>query len=233
MPGGRHYDHEVGDAYRDQVAEYLDANFRRFGLEVFVEVEFGKTVIGKNRRLDLLVLRETDQKALGLECKFQSSSGTTDEKIPYTLADLDAMWIEGALVYGGSGWSPGVLHTLQASRRAVRCEAGEDLARTKSTLELDHVVASVFGQRLVLDTRPTRDHGIKAARRSAASKRKSDPSTRQPSRTAGPRGSSNATTTNAAQRRPGTAPPHPDRITAPALLLRRSPVQAGGSVLPS
>jgi hypothetical protein len=145
MPGGRHYDHEVGDAYRDQVAEYLDANFRRFGLEVFVEVEFGKTVIGKNRRLDLLVLRETDQKALGLECKFQSSSGTTDEKIPYALADLDAMWIEGALVYGGSGWSPGVQHTLQASRRAVRCEAGEDLARTKSTLELDHVVASVFG----------------------------------------------------------------------------------------
>ena len=135
----------MGDAYRDRVAAYLDSNFRRFGLDVFVEVEFGKTIIGKNRRLDLLLLREADQTALGLECKFQSSSGTTDEKIPYALADLDAMWIEGALVYGGTGWSPGVLHTLQAARRAVRCEVDESLARTKATLELDHVVASVFG----------------------------------------------------------------------------------------
>ncbi|MCR9165512.1 MAG: PD-(D/E)XK nuclease superfamily protein [Nannocystaceae bacterium] len=52
----------------------------------------------------------------------QQSSGTTDEKIPYALADLDAMWIEGALVYGGTGWSSGVLHTLQAAQRAVRCD---------------------------------------------------------------------------------------------------------------
>ncbi len=135
----------VGHEYRDRVGRYIDANFSRFGLEVFVEVHLGKTIIGKNRRLDLLVLREADQVAFGLECKFQASSGTTDEKVPYALADLDAMWIEGALVYGGAGWSSGVLHTLQAARRAVRCEPGDGLARTPDTLELDHALASVFG----------------------------------------------------------------------------------------
>lgn len=135
----------MGDEYRDRVAGYIDTNFGRFGLAVYVEVMFGKTVIGKNRRVDLLVLRQRDQTAFAIECKFQKSSGTTDEKIPYALADLDAMWIEGALVYGGSGWSAGVLHTLQAARRAVRCEPAEDLRRTKDTLELDHALAAVFG----------------------------------------------------------------------------------------
>lgn len=99
----------------------------------------------KRRRLDLLVLRERDQVAFGLETKFQSTGGTTDEKIPYALADLDAMWIEGALVYGGAGWSSGVQHTLEAARRAVRCEPAPGFARSKDTLELDHAIASVFG----------------------------------------------------------------------------------------
>lgn len=135
----------MGDTYRDNVAKYVDANFRRFGLEVFVEVDLGKTIIGKRRRLDLLLLRESDQVALGIETKFQSTGGTTDEKIPYALADLDAMWIEGVLVYGGTGWSAGVQHTLDAARRAVRCEPAPGFKRTKETLELDHAIASVFG----------------------------------------------------------------------------------------
>ena len=111
-----------GDAFRDLIARYIHANFGALGLVVYVEVPLGKTIVGKNRRLDLLVLRPSDQRALGLECKFQSGSGTTDEKIPYALQDLAAMWIPGALVYGGSGWSSGILHVLEGSRLAVNCE---------------------------------------------------------------------------------------------------------------
>ena len=36
---------------------------------VLVEVEFGGTIIGKNRRLDFLMIREADQRALDLGCK--------------------------------------------------------------------------------------------------------------------------------------------------------------------
>lgn len=134
-----------GDEYRDRIAAYIHAAFGGYGLVVYTEIPLGKTIIGKARHIDVFVLRPSDQRALGLECKRQNTSGTTDEKIPYALQDLDAMWIPGALVYAGAGWSTGVLHTLASSRLAVYCDPAEDLARTSATLELDHVVASVFG----------------------------------------------------------------------------------------
>jgi hypothetical protein len=107
--------------YRDAVATYIDRVFGSRGLTVYTEVSVGKTIIGKNRRIDVFVLRERDQRALALGCKFQNVSGTADEKIPYALQDLEALWIPGCLVYGGNGWSEGVLHTLRGSKRAVYC----------------------------------------------------------------------------------------------------------------
>jgi hypothetical protein len=132
--------------YRDLIAGYVDANFGSKGLVVYTEVALGKTIIGKNRLIDVFVLRPSDQQALALECKYQQVSGTTDEKIPYALQDLEALWIPGCLVYSGEGWSEGVLHTLQGSRRATYClPARPELARTLNTRELDHVIAAVFG----------------------------------------------------------------------------------------
>jgi hypothetical protein len=132
--------------YRDLIAAYVEAHFARRGLVLYTEVSLGKTIIGKNRKLDILVLRRTDQRALGLECKYQDSLGTTDEKIPYALQDLEAMWIPGCLVYAGKGWSKGVLHTLEGSRLGVHCVPERpDLARSIATRELDHVLAAVFG----------------------------------------------------------------------------------------
>ena len=88
---------------------------------MYTEVSLGKTIIGKNRKLDVLALRRSYQRALALETKYQEVAGTTDEKIPYALQDLEALWIPGCLVYAGPGWSKGVLHTLEGSRRAVHC----------------------------------------------------------------------------------------------------------------
>jgi len=56
----------------------------------------------------------------------------------------------------GEGWSQGVLHTLEGSRWAACClPTRPDLARTEATLELDHVVAAVFGlwDRVLADER--------------------------------------------------------------------------------
>jgi hypothetical protein len=132
--------------YRDLLAAYIEANFGGCGLAVYTEVSFGKTIIGKNRQLDLLILRASDQTVLGLEAKYQEVPGTTDEKIPYALQDLEALWIPGCLVYAGAGWSKGVLHTLEGSHRAAYClPLLPDLTRTRETRELDHVLAAVFG----------------------------------------------------------------------------------------
>jgi hypothetical protein len=116
------------------------------GLVVYTELSLGKTIIGKRRRIDVFIRHETNSLALGLECKYQATSGTTDEKVPYALADLAAMWIPGCLVYAGAGWSAGVLHTLEGSRNAVYCDPPDPGARDPAgTIELDHVLASVFG----------------------------------------------------------------------------------------
>ena len=80
----------AADDYRDSIASYILTNFESYGLQVYTAVPMGKTVIGKNRRVDVLAPRPTDQLALGIECKLQDSRGTTDEKICYALSDLEA-----------------------------------------------------------------------------------------------------------------------------------------------
>jgi hypothetical protein len=132
--------------YRDLVAAYVERHFGPHGVIVYTEVSLGKTIIGKSRRIDIFTLRKSDQRALALECKYQRVSGTADEKIPYALQDLEALWIPGCLVYAGQGWSEGVLHTLEGSTRAAFCLPEEPaVERTNGTLELDHVFAAVYG----------------------------------------------------------------------------------------
>jgi hypothetical protein len=135
----------TGNQYRDRIAAYIDRNFAGSELLVYTEVSLGKTIIGKDRKIDVFIVRSRDQRAIALECKYQEVQGTTDEKIPYTLEDLEALWIPGCVVYAGEGWSRGVLHTLEASRLAAFCLPEPSLARGPETRELDHVLAAVFG----------------------------------------------------------------------------------------
>jgi hypothetical protein len=136
----------TGNQYRDLIASYIHHNYACEGLEVYLEVSLGKTVIGKDRCIDVFVVRPEDRKALAIECKYQDSLGTVDEKIPYALQDLEALWMPGCLVYAGSGWSRGVLHTLEGSRLAGFCLPDPTtFNRTRQTRELDHMLAAIFG----------------------------------------------------------------------------------------
>jgi hypothetical protein len=136
----------TGNGYRDLIASYIHHNYASQGLVVYVEISLGKTVIGKDRCIDVFVVRPSDRKAIAIECKYQDSLGTVDEKIPYALQDLEALWVPGCLVYAGKGWSKGVLHSLEASRLACSCMPdGATLQRSKQTRELDHILAATFG----------------------------------------------------------------------------------------
>jgi len=136
----------TGHQYRDLIASYIHHNYGPHGLVVYVEIALGKTVIGKDRNIDVFVIRPDDRKAVAIECKYQDSLGTVDEKIPYALQDLEALWVPGCLVYAGKGWSRGVLHSLEASRLAAFCLPERDkLHKSRQTRELDHMLAAVFG----------------------------------------------------------------------------------------
>ena len=136
----------TGNNYRDLIAAYIHHQYSDHGLVVYREVNLGKTIIGKDRQIDVFVTRPLDQKALAIECKYQGVQGTADEKIPYALEDLAALWVPGCLVYAGRGWSRGVLHQLEGSRLAAYCMPERPtLQRTKATRELDYILAATFG----------------------------------------------------------------------------------------
>ena len=136
----------TGTDYANLVASYLARRFAPRSLKVYREIRIGKTIIGKNRCVDILCVAEDSGKAFAIECKFQDSQGTVDEKIPYALDDLLALPMAGCIAYAGQGFSDGVRHMLAASRHAAYCLPVEgQIDMTDATRELDHVLAVHFG----------------------------------------------------------------------------------------
>jgi hypothetical protein len=115
------------------------------GIKVYREVNVGKTIIGKNRRIDAFCVSEAGNDAFAIECKFQDSFGTVDEKIPYALDDMQALPMAGCIAYAGKGFSIGVLHMLEGSARAAYCLPTPGQAdQSFETWELDHLLAIHF-----------------------------------------------------------------------------------------
>ena len=136
----------TGTEYANLIASYVAKRFGPRTLKVYREIKVGKTIIGKNRCIDIFCMSDDTQKAFAIECKFQDSQGTVDEKIPYALDDLRALPMAGCIAYAGQGFSDGVLHMLAASRHAAYClpTIGQ-IDSTAETKELDHVLAVHFG----------------------------------------------------------------------------------------
>ena len=136
----------TGGDYANLVAAYVTRRFGARGLKVYREIHVGKTIIGKNRRIDVFVVCEPTNQAFAIECKFQDSEGTVDEKIPYALDDLRALPMAGCIAYAGTGFSQGVRYMLEASPHAAYCmPLPEQADPTTDTRELDHLLATYFG----------------------------------------------------------------------------------------
>ena len=133
-----------GKEYADLVASYILKNFGARGLTVYREVSMGKTIIGKNRHVDILVLREATSTVLAIECKYQDTLGTVDEKIPYAIQDMQAMGVPVCLAYAGGGFSSGILHMLAACPIAAQCLPGPTLEPSRETREMDIALAMAF-----------------------------------------------------------------------------------------
>ena len=108
-------------------------------------MKVGKTIIGKNRSIDVFCVCAKTNKAFAIECKYQDSQGTVDEKIPYALDDLKALPMAACIAYAGEGFSGGVLHMLQASPHAAYCLPRGQAGSKPDTRELDQLLAAHFG----------------------------------------------------------------------------------------
>jgi hypothetical protein len=134
----------TGNEYADLIAAYLVKNFWARGVTVYREISLGKTIIGKNRHVDIFVLHSASDRALAIECKYQDSVGTVDEKIPYAIQDMMAMGMPVCLAYAGSGFSDGILHMLAGCPIAAACLPPASLEPCRETRELDVAVAMAF-----------------------------------------------------------------------------------------
>lgn len=89
------------------------------GLEVRSQLTVGRRIWGARRRIDLVLTDRGQRRSLGIECKFQGSPGTAEEKIPATIEDIRAWPIDGLVCFTGPGFSDNMRSFLLASGKAV------------------------------------------------------------------------------------------------------------------
>jgi hypothetical protein len=92
------------------------------GLAVRTQVSVGKRIWGAVRQIDVVLTDPTTRQSLGLECKYQGSGGSAEEKIPTTIKDIEAWPIKGLVVFHGEGFSAHMRAYLFSTGLAVELE---------------------------------------------------------------------------------------------------------------
>jgi len=122
-----------GDALVKDVA----ALGRSLGLQAREQFRAGRRIWGAERRIDVILTDPVSRKRLGVECKYQGSAGSAEEKIPTTLQDIAAWPIPGIVVFAGEGFSPNMRSFLIGSGNAVQLDDLEPWLRLFFGLDLD------------------------------------------------------------------------------------------------
>ncbi|MSQ27911.1 MAG: hypothetical protein EXR51_07220 [Dehalococcoidia bacterium] len=89
------------------------------GLNVHDQVRVGRRLWGAERVIDLILTDQDRRKSLGIECKFQGTRGTAEEKIPATIDDIGAWPIPGLVVFEGDGFTTNMRSYLISTGKAV------------------------------------------------------------------------------------------------------------------
>ena len=94
------------------------------GLDVQVrrQVKVGRRIWGAERHIDVVLTESELRRSLGIECKWQGSRGTAEEKIPATIEDIGAWPIQGIVCFAGPGFTTNMRSFLIASGKAVELE---------------------------------------------------------------------------------------------------------------
>jgi hypothetical protein len=130
---GRAYAVSTGQGLVNRVIELAD----KLSLDYQEQVKVGRRLWGAVRNIDVVLTHPESRLRLGLECKFQGTTGTAEEKIPAIVSDIDAWPIRGLVVISGKGFSPNMRFYLISSGKAVDVEDLEDWLRLYFGLELE------------------------------------------------------------------------------------------------
>ena len=124
MPGTGAAPHS-GKELQDKVVELA----KKLGLKARTEVIAARRLWGAKRRIDVVLVHEETGKNLGIECKYQKTSGTAEEKIPATIDDIKSWPIPGIVVIHGEGFSSNMQGYLMATGKVVWFDDLEDWLR--------------------------------------------------------------------------------------------------------
>lgn len=112
-----------GMSLEDRVAKLAES----LGLKVERKVKVGYRLWGRRREIDLVLRKPNSEKILGVECKYQSVSGTAEEKILAVLEDMKHWPIPGLLVIDGQGFSEAMRAYLLSTGKVWRISGFGDL----------------------------------------------------------------------------------------------------------
>jgi len=107
---------ESGNELRDAVADLG----RAMGLDAEIEVAVGRRIWGAKRRIDVVLKHPETRTSLGIECKYQGTKGSAEEKIPATIEDIRSWPIRGIVVFSGEGFTSNMESYLLSTGMAVR-----------------------------------------------------------------------------------------------------------------
>ena len=106
------------------------------GIEVRRQYALGRRIWGTRRRIDVILTHPDNRTRLGVECKFQRTVGTAEEKVPLIIQDIETWPIPGIVVFAGGGFTPHMQGYLLASGKAVHLDDLEPWLRLFFGLDL-------------------------------------------------------------------------------------------------
>lgn len=122
----------TGTQFRDRVAELAE----ELALTVDKELYVGRRLWGSRRRIDLILTDPESGQRLGIECKYQRTAGTAQEKLPAVIADIESWPIDGIVAYDGPGFSANMRAYLDSTGKAIAFDDLEVWLRLYFGLEL-------------------------------------------------------------------------------------------------
>ena len=103
----------------DELARAVVELGRALGLEASEQVRVARRIWGAVRMIDVVLIQPGTRKTLGVECKYQGTTGTAEEKIPATIQDIAAWPIPGLVVFDGDGFTTNMRSFLISTGKAV------------------------------------------------------------------------------------------------------------------
>lgn len=99
---------------------------RRLGLKTATEVRAARRIWGQRCFINVVITDEKKGKRLDVNCKYQGTLGTAEEKIPSMIQDLASWPIPGIIVIDGKGFSSPMQGYLMSTGKVIGYAELED-----------------------------------------------------------------------------------------------------------